>query len=765
MGVTGFMSTIINHPAAKSAIDESVPIIDLLMIDYNANIHVVLHKTITELNDALYYSYHSPSVWHMLIGTVDKSVPISKSQPVTNPADTISLYNQLYQTGTTYDEILQSLTPDKITKIISQQVINYTRDLINSLNKGQLKKVFISLDGIPSAAKMKEQRNRRYVGTHINNIVRDVTEKYKLKNTNIFQIDIYKYRSEICTGTEFMINIQQALFLLDMGLDIEISTVYIKEEGEKKIIHALNEEITYNNICIMSPDSDMLILSALSKIHNSCEQKQIYNFRIDYQRDIYQFIDLNKLINSLMSYYSATVAPYTVSKTNILDFLFMLFVFGNDFLPRLEPLDISQNFDFVCEICLKLSSDNIHLTTSDGLNYTYVMKFFDQINQQIVPLSVNKFMHQTYNNYYKICQQISLTEEYLATTLHNIGLKPITVDYCNYNNQAKILSDAYYKFCNFYQNNIVDKRNISRLYNDMHSNLADSYLLLVLPRILKFPGSELISTDGVNLNTMGNTTGSLSRVFFEKFIEYSNSTNNFSLIKFRIRLMPRTWDSNGFNQNRPLNPQQNRPLNPQQNRSFNPHQNRTPHQNNQSNPHQNNLSAYVNEMEKINMSLEPYRSIFRVSNIDLMSYNIVTNKITDQRMSYYDTYVKNNMSRHDINTMVLNYLTGIEWLYHYYVMGKKMDWANWYYNQSQPPLIDNIIEYIQSNSKNINKLLLENLASYTDKDMSLLDHYLYVTPNEYTGANVSPNLADVLGLIDGAGARYLNKCQIKWHEM
>jgi len=113
--------------------------------------------------------------------------------------------------------------------------------------------------------------------------------------------------------------------------------------------------------------------------------------------------------------------------------------------------------------------------------------------------------------------------------------------------------------------------------------------------------------------------------------------------------------------------------------------------------------------------------------------------------------------------LVVDYLTGIEWLYQYYITGAHHEWSGWQYKQTQPPLIDDIIRFLENNS-NPQEILDELLKSCTENKMGPLEHYLYVTPNEYTKAGVAPNLSDVLHLIDGNGALYLNKCQIKWHE-
>lgn len=174
-------------------------------------------------------------------------------------------------------------------------------------------------------------------------------------------------------------------------------------------------------------------------------------------------------------------------------------------------------------------------------------------------------------------------------------------------------------------------------------------------------------------------------------------------------------------------------------------------------------SAYMRETEKMNRSMEPYRSIFKMEEIKLVEFDLKTGTLVDLRSKYYQTYVKPDMTTGDINQMVLDYMVGIEWLYQYYIGGKYLEILGWQYNHSQPPLMDDIIKYLEANPK-CEDVIMSNLLSFKPNDMTPHEHYLYITPNEYTLAGVSPNLSDVLHLIDGYGAPYLNKCQIKWHE-
>lgn len=738
MGVLRLMGTLINHCAIKDALIENVPTFECLLVDYNANIHYILQKTITELNEILYYTYYREKNDTNVVPIGLSQIPeqndygINLELSIDELDDRMDKYNQDYGLGVTYNEIHKKLSSmDAISDIVFHETIEYTRLLICSLNKGQIKKVFISLDGAPSMAKIKEQRNRRYIGAHLNNIKENIVKKYKLKNNNIYQIDLFYYRSMICTGTTFMDKIQQALFHLDIDLDIEVSTINIKGEGEMKIIHAIKELDNYDSYCIMSPDSDMLILVGLLSNYSKFDGKKFYNFRIDYQnKNQYQFFDLRQLIGNFQKYFSDKIGTM-VSSDKMLELFFMLVVFGNDFLPKLEPLDIKTHFDFVCECCLKLSCAGLQFRKNGNLNYEYLLEFLKLVNKNVIEMSIEKSLSHKYNNYDMLCKKISISELDLKNSLHHKDLQPFKINYLNFGARMKILNISYTKLLNFMKETTIRPEHINHLYKDIHQNFYDSYLLLVLPRLLRFPGcDDDRSFSGTNYE------------FFEKFVKYMNAPNNISnnyhSLKFRNKLMPREFK---------LIKKQT----------------------------QGTVSMYMAEMEKLNKSLEPYRSIFRMTSINLVSFDLFNSQLTDNRDKYYDTYVKIGITKREIETLVIDYIMGIEWLYKYYITNDHLEWSGWQYNHTQPPLMDDIIKYLETNKGNqqnqqnqyveCQQQIVNRLKSCPENTLSPQEHYYYITPNEYTNANKSPNLADVIHLIDGNGAVYLNKCQIRWHEL
>ncbi|MEM0354010.1 MAG: hypothetical protein QXW79_00375 [Thermoplasmata archaeon] len=709
------MKIMLQHSAIRGILTEIVPIFECLLIDYNACIHYVLQKTITELNEILYFTYQRENGIRQIISSQLIPEPsefnLNLNLNIDDLESLVKKYDIDYQIGTTYQKVREKLSEENIINIVLTETLNYTRNLISKLNRGYLKKVYIAFDGVPSVAKMKEQKNRRYIAAYINKLKEDIIKKHKIGDKNIAQIDLFYYRSMICVGTNFMDKIQEALYCLNLDLDLEISTTNSRGEGEKKIIHALDKYGDYGSYCIMSPDSDMFVLVGILQNDPKFSGKIFYNFRIDYQNsNKYQFFDMKKVVSNLQHYYSSKL-NMNITMDKMLDIFFMLVVFGNDFLPKLEPLDITQDFDFVCETCLKISMSGTRFIINGILNYEYLLTFFKEVNKSVAHMAIEKSLNEKYYNFQKLCRRISINSADLKN-MHHPSLREVKVTYHNFTIRMESLVESYRYFIKFMKNVYIRRDQIWNLYKDMHGNPDDSYFLLVLPRLLKFPGSE-------------NETNSYQ--FFRKLVEYIICKRDFQNIKLRIKLTPRRYTL-------PTKFQKAE------------------------------YSAYVSEMEKLNQSLEPYRSMFRIKNITLVTFDLYNNRMIDLRKKYYNMYVGSGMTREKINSLVLEYLVGIEWLYQYYILGKHMELSGWYYNQTQPPLIEDIAKYLENNHSNLNGRLDSIIKNYPENNMEPNNYYLYVTPNEYTRANVSPNLSDVIHLIDGNGAVYLSKCQIKWHE-
>jgi 5'-3' exonuclease len=592
---------------------------------------------------------------------------------------------------------------ENIIDIIFIETIKYTQELITDVNKSNsLIHLYFALDGVPSMAKMKEQKNRRYIGSYINQIKQKIVKEHIFGTDNIFRIDLFYYRSMICAGTKFMEKIESALYNLDtrpsgnsnqiepsgnsnqiepsgnsnqiepsgnsnqiepsgnsnqVNIKVDISPVTIKGEGEKKIINEISKlSESYNSICIMSPDSDMIILSSLLIHNDKFLGKKIYNFRIDYQNNnTYQFIDMFVLLENMKIYYSNRISV-DINTTYLLDAMFMLFVFGNDFLPKLEPFDITTDFDFVIDTCLILSSNGTKFMLNNGkLNYEYILDFFKIMENNSLDMAITSYLNSTYQNYSKLIIQLELTNANLESNYHHSYLHPIYIDHTNIIYNLNMVSTSFHKMINFIKDICVNEADMENLYYDIHGHPADSYMLLTIPALVKFPGSEIC--------------GSNSFVFFSNLVAYIQKTKSVNKIKFLGTLRIRKFDTvpkTKCSSNTDLD------LNPE--------------------------SEAYDQINRLDMSLEPYRTMFGIKPINLVKYDIYKNKFMDLRRNYYKDYCQIVETKGKIN-MVENYLVGVEWLYQYYIQGVNLEYGGWSYDTVHAPLVSDIIFWLKKNIK------------------------------------------------------------------
>lgn len=226
----------------------------------------------------------------------------------------------------------------KVIQWICDKLLYY----INLINPE--KKVLIAFDGVAPLAKLDQQRNRRYNTWFVNNFLEKAeNEKKELWDT-----------TAITPGSNFMKTLSNTikLFFKDKlpKLDIIISSSEHNGEGEHKIYKYIRKHSTYHNATatiIYGLDADLLMLSLIHlKITTN-----LYLFRETphfissvnsrlkpnclYVLDIFE---LNEKLHIEMTKSNSN------SNSNItLDYIFLCFLLGNDFLPHFPALNIRTN--------------------------------------------------------------------------------------------------------------------------------------------------------------------------------------------------------------------------------------------------------------------------------------------------------------------------------------------------------------------------------------------------------------------------------------
>lgn len=235
-----------------------------------------------------------------------------------------AINNIVYNNDTNYNY--------KLYKYVSEKLDEYIK-IINPKNK-----IIIAFDGIAPVAKLEQQRNRRY-------------KSWIQNNSNIDKWDT----CNITPGTKFMNELNKYIdshfknHKNYKNIEIMVSGSNIIGEGEHKIFkHIRNNKEYHNNTntIIYGLDADLIML-CLSHLYIS---NNIYLFR-----ETPHFI--NSLNNNLFPEEKYLLDIYELCENIkqdmlceinthddcIMDYIFICFMLGNDFLPHFPVLNLRTN--------------------------------------------------------------------------------------------------------------------------------------------------------------------------------------------------------------------------------------------------------------------------------------------------------------------------------------------------------------------------------------------------------------------------------------
>jgi len=273
---------------------------------------------------------------------------------------------------------------DIIEKHMIQDCIDYMLKLITYANPRRL--VYLSIDGVAPRAKMAQQRYRRFKSVKdkevnwINELIQDAG--YASTHTTSTQNTESEPESEpksehwdtnaITPGTIFMQKLADAIRLyvntsndpLLQSLTFIISDSNQPGEGEHKILNHIREHsedvIKGHDIIIYGLDADLMMLAMLSHVNQIKLLRESIEFGKEFQSDTVQFcyLDIDFLKYSILTDLKEMI-PYDMEMTQqiklIDDYIFLCFFIGNDFVPRLPPLNIKEGgldllLDVYCQV-------------------------------------------------------------------------------------------------------------------------------------------------------------------------------------------------------------------------------------------------------------------------------------------------------------------------------------------------------------------------------------------------------------------------------
>ncbi|KAA6403374.1 MAG: putative 5'-3' exoribonuclease 1 [Streblomastix strix] len=227
------------------------------------------------------------------------------------------------------------------------------------------KLLFIAIDGVAPRAKLNQQRSRRFRSMRDReDAIRDAKEKGEDVPTEVFDSNC------ITPGTEFMFRLSVWLkYFVRMKLSTDklwekvsviVSGCDVPGEGEHKImsyIRAQRELPDYSpatSHCIYGQDADLIMLSLATHEPNFVilreelrlnSNKKTNQSRVGEEKINFQFLHLSILREYLMKEFESIKfrIPFAYDFERVIDdFVLICFFVGNDFIPKMPGLDISQ---------------------------------------------------------------------------------------------------------------------------------------------------------------------------------------------------------------------------------------------------------------------------------------------------------------------------------------------------------------------------------------------------------------------------------------
>lgn len=289
-----------------------------------------------------------------------------------------------------FDSLIISTVIDKINAYL---------DFIKPTNT-----FFIAFDGIAPFAKMEQQRTRRYKSWFISKNSFDKKEKRISWNT-----------ASITPGTEFMNKLSKTIKnefqnkekMLNIN-KIIFSGSDEKGEGEHKMYDYIRKNISNENIAIYGLDADLIMLSILHLKYSG----NIFVFRETHEHfknlislestsNEPHFLDIEKLSQSIISEMNCKYS----TKNRIIDYVFICFFLGNDFLPHFPAMNIrTHGITALLDIyrnCIGNSNNKYFISSENGkIEWNNIGLFIKQIAKREHQFLLNEYnVRNKFNNY------------------------------------------------------------------------------------------------------------------------------------------------------------------------------------------------------------------------------------------------------------------------------------------------------------------------------------------------------------------------------
>ena len=352
------------------------------------------------------------------------------------------------------------------------------------------------IDGVAPRAKMNQQRERRYKKTFLSKYNKEEEEEEEEEENKENKKDWDS--NKITPGTFFMEKIKDALYILKKDTidlyDIHISDSNECGEGEHKMMTCISELNPERRVCIYGLDADLIMLSLLNKYSSKIILLRDNQNKNSEKDETFTFIDIGKLKNNIINDINNDIKrelKIDFEKNNnnniIVDYIFLCFFLGNDFLEHVPSLQIKENgigvlLKYYIMVFVKRKEFLINLSNElkDCINLDFLKDLFYHLSK-----SEEYFFNNVYSVYKKDDKRIIYKDNFDMTNEY----KDIYIyknDVIQYNKVG--FKKRYYNFYGVLDINDSCKSYINGLYwiigyynNHSHQNWSWFYNYKAIP--------------------------------------------------------------------------------------------------------------------------------------------------------------------------------------------------------------------------------------------------------------------------------------------
>jgi len=250
--------------------------------------------------------------------------------------------------------------------------------------------IYLIIDGVAPRAKMEQQRNRRYKSILYKEKQKKIYEKYKQK------IDLIHDYNMISPGTDFMNNL--SIYLkktYEKNPLIIISDSNDPGEGEHKIFNYIRNS-DFDRVIIYGLDADLIFLSLINykyvKNIMLIRESLLMSNELNSEKSPFLYLDIDLLYEKLVIELSGDC----INSNVIIDYVFISFFLGNDFLPNIPSLHIKEgSIDHLIEIykTIKTELNNETLIIMVENNIDINLKFLKKLYNELIKIENELLIH------------------------------------------------------------------------------------------------------------------------------------------------------------------------------------------------------------------------------------------------------------------------------------------------------------------------------------------------------------------------------------